>query len=150
MLDLGEGGLVTTRQSGNTPMGGETYVWIAVVHEGVQLLHGLPHAHAQLLPLTEMFPGPEVVLDRLLGVLLGVKVLDPVARVRVVSEDLLDRLGGGAGRRRVNGSGVGVDGRVQGFLEFGGIDLGRGGGGYRGDVRREFGAEVEREAGVSW
>lgn len=67
---------------------GEGRVWVRLVDEGVELLHGLPDGQAG--PRTggavEAVPGGEVVRDGLLLVLLAVEVLDAVTGAFVLPE----------------------------------------------------------------
>ena len=69
MLDLREGG-----------------VRVGLVDERVELLHRLPHRHLGVSLGAIVVAGLEIVGDRLLGVLLLVEVLDPIAGVLELSE----------------------------------------------------------------
>lgn len=122
VLDLRKGGLEGRRQWGCTeiPQTEDTYIWITVIHEGIELLDSLPDTHAQLLPFMEILASFEVIFHRLLRMLFCIKVLDSVTCVGIVSKHFFLSLGSIC---RIAGI-IGLEVGFQGIPNFGGIDLG--------------------------
>lgn len=114
---------------------GQAGVGVRFVDEGVELLHGLPDGHfgADTGRRVEAVAGREVVGDGLLGVLLGVEVLDAVACGFVLAEVGLV-LGGVEFGVGVVFDGVDVVDEVRGVFEGGTSLEGLGGDDIRGDV----------------